>query len=38
MMVLRRIFGPEREAVLGGFRILNNEELNKLQTPSLISC
>jgi len=38
MRVLSRIFGPEREAVLGGFRMLNNEELNKLQTPSLVSC
>jgi hypothetical protein len=28
--VLRRIFGPEREEVLGGLRGLHNEELHNL--------
>jgi hypothetical protein len=27
---LRRIFGPEREEVAGGWRRLHNEELHKL--------
>jgi hypothetical protein len=28
--VLRRIFGPKREEVAGGWRTLHNEELHKL--------
>jgi hypothetical protein len=28
--VLRRIFGPKREEVAGGWRILHNEELHDL--------
>jgi hypothetical protein len=28
--VLRRIFGPERETVAGGWKRLHNEELNNL--------
>jgi hypothetical protein len=28
--VLRRIFGPKREEVAGGWRRLHNEELHKL--------
>jgi hypothetical protein len=28
-MVLRRIFGPKRDEVLGGWRKLHNEELHK---------
>lgn len=34
--MLSRIFGSEREAVIGVFRMLNNEELSKLQTPCLV--
>jgi hypothetical protein len=34
---LRRIFGPKREEVAGGWRILHNEELHKLYTsPNVI--
>jgi hypothetical protein len=35
--VLRRIFGPEREEVAGGWRRLHNEELHNLYTsPDII--
>jgi hypothetical protein len=35
--VLRRIFGPKRDGVTGGWRKLHNEELHKLySTPSII--
>jgi hypothetical protein len=35
--VLRRIFGPKREEVVGGWRRLHNEELHNLYTsPSII--
>jgi hypothetical protein len=35
--VLRRIFGPERDGVMGGWRKLHNEELHKLySSPSII--
>jgi hypothetical protein len=35
--VLRRIFGPKRDEVTGGWRKLNNEELQNLYTsPSII--
>jgi hypothetical protein len=30
--MLRRIFGPEREEVTGGWRKLHNEELHNLYT------
>jgi hypothetical protein len=30
---LRRIFGPKREEVAGGWKRLHNEELHKLYTP-----
>jgi hypothetical protein len=32
LKVLRRIFGPKREEVAGGWRRLHNEELHNLQT------
>jgi hypothetical protein len=32
--VLGRIFGPKREEVVGGCRILHNEELNNLYASS----
>jgi hypothetical protein len=36
--VLRRIFGPKREEVAGGWRRLHNEETRKLYTsPNIIS-
>jgi hypothetical protein len=36
-MVLRRIFGPKRDEVTGGWRKLHNEELHGLySTPSII--
>jgi hypothetical protein len=36
-MVLRRIFGPKRDAVAGGWRKLHKEELHNLySTQSLI--
>jgi hypothetical protein len=35
--VLRRIFGPKRDEVTGGWRKLNNEELHNLySSPSII--
>jgi hypothetical protein len=35
--VLRRIFGPKRDGVMGGWRKLHNEELHKLySSPSII--
>jgi hypothetical protein len=35
--VLRRIFGPKRDEVTGGWRKLHNEELHKLYfSPSII--
>jgi hypothetical protein len=35
--VLRRIFGPKRDGVTGGWRKLHNEELHNLySTPSII--
>jgi hypothetical protein len=35
--VLRRIFGPKRDDVTGGWRKLHNEELNYLySSPSII--
>jgi hypothetical protein len=36
-MVLRRIFGPKRDEVIGGWRELHNEELHNLYgSPSII--
>jgi hypothetical protein len=35
--VLRRIFGPKRDEVIGGWRKLHNEELHNLySSPSII--
>jgi hypothetical protein len=35
--VLRRIFGPEREELAGGWRRLHNEELHNLYpSPTII--
>jgi hypothetical protein len=35
--VLRRIFGPKRDGVMGGWRKLHNEELHNLySSPSII--
>jgi hypothetical protein len=35
--VLRRIFGPKREEVAGGWRRLHNEELHNLYaSPSIV--
>jgi hypothetical protein len=35
--VLRRIFGPKREEVAGGWRRLHNEELHNLySSPSIV--
>jgi hypothetical protein len=34
--VLRRIFGPKREEVVGGWRRLHNEELHNLYTSPYI--
>jgi hypothetical protein len=35
--VLRRVFGPKRDEVTGGWRKLHNEELHNLySTPSLM--
>jgi hypothetical protein len=37
MKVLRRIFGPMRDEVAGGWRKLHNEELHNLYTtPNII--
>jgi hypothetical protein len=36
--VLRRIFGPKREKVVGGWRRLHNEELHNLYTsPNIVN-
>jgi hypothetical protein len=36
--VLRRVFGPKRDKVTGGWRKLHNEELNDLySSPHIIS-
>jgi hypothetical protein len=34
--VLRRIFGPKKEGVAGGWRRLHNEELHNMHTLSNI--
>jgi hypothetical protein len=34
--VLRRIFGPKRDEVTGGWRKLHNEELHGLYSPPSI--
>jgi hypothetical protein len=35
--VLRKIFGPERDEVIGGWRKLHNEDLHNLYgSPSII--
>jgi hypothetical protein len=34
--VLRRISGPERDEVIGVWRILHNEELNNLHSSSYV--
>jgi hypothetical protein len=34
--VLRRIFGPKREEVTGGWRKLHNDELHDSSSPSII--
>jgi hypothetical protein len=35
--ILRRIFGPKRDQVMGGWRKLHNEELhNMYYSPSII--
>jgi hypothetical protein len=35
--VLRRIFGPKRNEVIGGWRTLHNEELHNLySSPSIV--
>jgi hypothetical protein len=37
--VLRRIFGPKRDEVTGGWRKLHNEEIHNLYcSPRLITC
>jgi hypothetical protein len=37
LRVLRRIFGPKRDEVTGGWRKLNNEEVHNLfPSPSII--
>jgi hypothetical protein len=37
LRVLRRIFGPKRDGVTGGWRKLHNEELHNLySSPSII--
>jgi hypothetical protein len=35
--VLKRIFGPQREVVFGGWRRLHNEELHKMYSSSNIT-
>ena len=35
-MVLRRIFGPRRNEVMGKWRRLHKEELNDLYSPSIV--
>ena len=35
-MVLRRIFGPRRDKVMGEWRRLHNEELNDLYAPNIV--
>jgi hypothetical protein len=36
-MVLRKIFGPKRDEVIGGWRKLHNKELHDLYTsPSIV--
>jgi hypothetical protein len=35
-VVLRRIFGPKRNEVVGGWRKLHNEELHNFSYPSII--
>jgi hypothetical protein len=35
-MVLRKIFGPKREVVTGGWRKLHTEELHDLYSPDII--
>jgi hypothetical protein len=34
--VLRRIFGPKRDEVMGGWRKLHNEKLDLHSSPSII--
>jgi hypothetical protein len=34
--MLRRIFGPKKDEVTGGWRKLHNEELHNLYTPPSI--
>jgi hypothetical protein len=34
--VLRRMFGPKREKVVGGWRRLHNEELHTLYTSPIL--
>jgi hypothetical protein len=34
--LLRRIFGPKREEVAGGWRRLHNEELHNLHASSIV--
>jgi hypothetical protein len=37
LRVLRRIFGPKRDEIVGGWRNLHNEELYKLySSPNII--
>jgi hypothetical protein len=36
-IMLRRIFGPNRDEIIGGWRKLHNEELHKLySSPDII--
>jgi hypothetical protein len=34
--VLRRIFGPKRGEVMGGWRKLHNEKLHNLYSPNIV--